>query len=65
MNVGRGGKPVKRYQREYYYECEGVKLSQTKLSFKKMTASEVSNIDATTTFFSTSKVGQNDCTDTE
>ena len=34
MTTGRGGVKVKKYQREYYYECEeGKKMIQTRLAF--------------------------------
>ena len=48
------GVPVKRYQREYYYVCEGNKLAQTRLSFKRVTKLDKENADS----LSTSTVGQ-------
>ena len=67
MTRGKGGVPVKRYQREYYYVCDpvrggrGRRLIQTRLSFKKMTINPVAD-DAN--LFETSTEGQNrNCTE--
>ena len=57
MAVGRGGVPVKRYQREYYYECVGKKLAQTRLSFPRVTNIDFEDADSDST--STSTEGQN------
>ena len=65
MIVNKKGVRTKRYQREYYYECEpgrGDGRLQTRLSFRKMTLPE--NEPEKTTFTSssdddTSTEGQN------
>ena len=61
MTVGRGGVPVKKYQRDYYYDCEpgrgrAGRLLQTRLSFVKMTPKNPETDDATV--LNTSTVGQ-------
>ena len=55
---GRGGAPVKRYQREYYYVCEEGKLAQTRLSFSTVTKTDAEG-DNSTISFNTSAEGQN------
>ena len=61
-HVEGGGVPVKRYQREYYYVCEGDQLAQTRLSFKRVASSDTrsadSNLSLNSTLISTSKEGQ-------
>ena len=57
MTVGRGGIPVKRYQREYYYERVGKKLAQSRLSFQRVTNLNFEGAESDST--SASKEGQN------
>ena len=44
MTMGRGGVPIKRYQRENFYVCDlvgrGERLSETKLTFNKKNGAE-------------------------
>ena len=56
MSIGRGGVPVKRYQRHYYYECQTGKLAQTRLAFDRV--ANIGTDDAVNT--STSTEGQNE-----
>ena len=63
MTIGRRGLPVKRYQREYYYECEGNKMIQTRLAFSSSAIQPGSEAREDFQNF-TSTEGQNDnCAD--
>ena len=60
---GRGGKIIKKYQREKYFVCDlgrggrGGKLRQTRLSFVQKTSSN--EAEDAISLFDTSTVGQN------
>ena len=58
MTLGKGGVPVKRYQRSYVCDQKGVGLLQTRLSFKKTTSKDDEAENKIQLFDDASKVGQ-------
>ena len=58
MAVGRGGVPVKRYQRSYVCDRKGEGLLQTRLSFIKTTPKLSGTENALQLYDCTSKEGQ-------